>query len=194
VRRRRKSIKPKATKLRVRQSHDRSGTQRVIEPEDMPNGCSHVRDGNIPCTHRMSHIDVKMERRFVPEENEMQTVLKIIGYCKTHRPKTTARVMELPPDLDRILNGPRSARQRMKRMENAMYIYVVPRGGVIRHSALRESLYGRHMLLKEWVGPVEALCGKRMTRGYVPSLQESREDYPKTCGKCDSMRKVVDDE
>lgn len=189
------NIKPKATRVRRRNADERAqgGTVRILTAEDLPTGCSHLRSGDVPCTFRMSHIDVKVERRFRPEEESLESVIKLIGYCKAHRPRTE-RVILLPADLDRLVNGPKSQRSRIKRMEVAMFIYVVPQGGVIKHSALRSSLPGEWYLSGDLVSSLSTLCGKRLKKSYVPTLAEARDDHPKTCQKCDEAREVAKDE
>ena len=185
-------LKARPSKVRKRSMYDRTGATRIVEPKDMPNGCSYVSDG-VPCTKRLTHVDVKWERRFVPEEQEMQTILKLVGWCKQHRPKTGERVFELPPDLQYLLNGPKSQRSRKKRLERALYEEVVPRGGVVRHLVLREDVNaeGRRRPGTDWVDNVTTLCEKNLKVAYIPSASERRNDYPKVCPKCDEKKEVA---
>lgn len=193
--RRSKAIKQHRTKrVRVRNANEHvQGTSvRTIEPDGLPTGCAQLVGAPVayPCTRLMAFVQAKFEQRWVPEEQEFERVFKLIGWCKTHRPRNiTEGLLELPTGVSRVVNGPKSQRARIRRMEAARYIKVVPQGGSRMHDVDRSSakLVGG----SQWVSYVDAACGMTIKRGYWPKPSEER-DYTE-CPKCVKAREVVSD-
>lgn len=181
------------SKARTRVMNERlaDGTVRVLEGKDLPTGCCVTRKG-IPCTYRMEYVGLKVERRWQPETEALESVIKMLGYCKSHRPKlVTDNLLELPSDVSRKVNGPKSTKQRIKRMEDAMYVEVVPQGGAVKHLVERSEVKG--LPYSGWHRDmVTTLCGKRMKQAYVPTLAERRTEYVKQCPKCHAAKTVAE--
>jgi hypothetical protein len=183
--------------VRSMYEHVQGETVKFMKAADLPKGCCHlVTSSNstfpYPCTLRMTHVAMVVEQQFVPKENETVPVLKMKGYCRTHRPKRTD-VIELPRWLMREVNGPRGQKARIRRMEQAMYLKVVPSNGSNVHYVLRSSLteeQTKQAKTVEWVNGTTSICGKNIKDGYLPLPVEIREDYGE-CASCLKMKEVV---
>ena len=182
------------TKRFVRRSmdeHVQGTTVRPVEVGDLPTGCCHLMPGNLPCTRRMTTVAFRVEWRWVPEEQDREQVVKMFGYCKTHRPKRVDGVtIDLPEDLIRKANGPKSQKARIRKMEEAMYIRVVPEGGTQSH--LVDRLKFNPPMRKNWTTDVPVLCGRRLKVGIAPTPKELAAFS--VCGKCEAAKEVVHDE
>lgn len=187
--RRKLKVKGPKGKLRTRNMYDgiQGTTVRAMDDKQLPTGCCVLRNG-IPCTYRMVNIEVKVERMWLPSEEAEVPVVKMLGYCKTHTPRFIPTIA-LGRELERRLNGPRTQKARMRKQEDAMYVNMVPQGGVIKHKVLRSSLTPG---ADAWyLFPVDTACGKHMKQGYIPSLKEAREEYPKDCPKCEAAIRII---
>ena len=118
-------------------------------------------------------------------------VMKVKGYCRTHKPRRIPMATELPPRLVKEVNGSRSRKARIRKMEDSMFIRVVPSSGWRMHLVLREQV--KILPTQQWVEDVTGACGKVIKRGYIPTPQEEREDYDQ-CAKCNEAKVVVQDE
>lgn len=180
----------KTKKVRVRNMYDhlQGDTVKAFTAKDLPTGCSQLKEGGYPCTARMSHVDVKFERMWVPSEQAEVQVLKIIGCCRTHR---SSAAIALPDDTAKTLNGPRSQKARIRRMEDAIYVRVVPNGGTRGHLTPRDAV--RTVSGSPWVTQAATLCGMTLKQAYLASAKEMREDYD-PCPKCDIKKEVINEE
>lgn len=183
----RSKLRVKGPKSKVRTRHMHDGVQgtsvRVLDAKTLPTGCCVLRDG-IPCTYRMTHIDMKVEHMWLPSEQAEVPVVKVLGYCKSHRPKQRD-VVTLGHTLEKQLNGPRSQKARMKRMEDAMYVSVVPSGGTMKHSVSRDQKNFRKdgRSFRE----VTAACGRTMKQSFIPNGKHQGKE----CPKCVTAKSVV---
>jgi hypothetical protein len=192
--RRKLKVKGPKGKLRTRSMHEgiQGTTVRMVEDKQLPTGCCVLKSG-IPCTYRMTHVEFKVERMWLPSEDAEVPVVRVLGYCKSHRPRNL-EVIALGHELERRLNGPRTQKARIRKMEEAQYVNVVPQGGVVKHRLDRLQL-NRAIGTTSWAGwvksPITTACGKSMKQGYIPTLKEAQDDYPKDCPKCIKALTVV---
>lgn len=191
-----KGHRTKRVVVRSTFEHVQGTTVRFIEPSALPTGCCHLIRGDkntvpYPCTKRMTHVEIKIEWRFQPEEKREAPVVKMVGYCKTHRPKRMEGVLlDLPTDIIRAVNGTSQTKAKMRRLENALYVDVVPEGGRRIHSALRSGVTVEKGT--NWTeSPVTVLCERTLRTAIVPTPKE-RSDFD-VCPKCSSMKEVVSD-
>lgn len=187
------------TKRVIRRSmyeHVQGGTVRIVDDRDLPTGCAHLTgDGlPIPCSGRMVAIEATTEFRFDPVEQQSRYVVKLIGWCKRHRPRIVQNVMmQLPEEMVKRLNGPKSQKARIRKQEEVMYTKVVSKTGSIIHLASREEvgqLYGS----QKTVSDVTTACGKVVKRAYLISPTEIKAGEYNHCVVCPERTKVVDDE
>lgn len=176
---RRRGSRTKGPKGKVRSrsmyEHVQGTTVRVLTNHQLPTGCCHLRDG-IPCTYRMSHIGMKIENAWVPEEQAKVPVVKLLGYCKSHRPKLVeVQLMPLNADLDKQLNGARNQKMRIKRMTNAAYT-TVGTGSQTVH--LMDRTVADRTAKKNKVVNANTACGKTLKQAVVGMPQ------PPTCVPC----------
>jgi hypothetical protein len=178
--------------VRSLDEHVQGTTVRIIEPGDLPTGCCHLRDGLYPCTHRMVTVRFGVEWRFNPESREKAPVVKMFGFCKTHRPKRIADAVsvDLPEDIIKQVNGSKSQKARMRRMEEAMYLHVVPEGGTQSHLVDRHAF--TPLARSNWAANVKVLCDRTLKVAIAPTPKELR-DF-KGCQKCEVAKEVVEDE
>lgn len=189
--------KHRTKRVRTRSMHEhvQGDSVRIFESGDLPNGCSQLITSAkstfpYPCTRRMSHVGVKIERRWVPEEQEFEHVVKLLGYCKTHRPKIISGVLlELTHDLEKVINGPRSQKARTKRAVDAMTIKVTasPTGALV-HLTERTNGPNKYDNRRD---DVPTLCGRVIRRGYFPSPSDLRIMEVSDCGKCQEVKAEV---
>jgi len=184
--RRKLKVKGPKGKLRTRNMYDGvQGTSvRVMDDKQLPTGCCVLRNG-IPCTYRMVNIEVKVERMWLPSEEAEVPVVKMLGYCKSHSPRFITTIA-LGHELERRLNGPRTQKARMKRMEDAMYVSVVPSGGSMKHSVSRDQTAN---FFKDGRSSheVTAACGRIMKQSFIPNGKHSGKE----CPKCVTAKSVV---
>lgn len=172
---------------------------KLLEAADLPAGCSNLVTSAkstfpYPCTKRMTFIGVKFERRWMPVVQEYELVAKVMGYCRVHRPRiVVGDLLELPDEVAKQVNGSKTQKARIRKMEDALYTEVVPGGGTTRHSVQREDI---GMLGRGFEGflrqPIDTLCGLTLKSAYMPTAKEARSEYPKQCPKCLKAREVVE--
>jgi hypothetical protein len=179
--------KPKASKVKVKSmfEHVQGDTIRRLLPKDLPQGCCVLSEDGRPCTYMLTHIVMKITQAIWSGDDQPNIIIE--GYCKKHRPKKVdGAMLELPDRIKKVVNGGRQVRARIRRMEKAMYLNVIPSGGSLRHSTERFTMGD-----SQWVQNVSTLCGKVLKKAYVPTPGEARDDYPDECGKCAAARSVV---
>jgi hypothetical protein len=172
-------------------------TVKTMSVWSLPSGCSElVKSGEIQftCLGRMTHVVFKVERRWMPKEQEYEDVARMIGFCKRHRPKgVTAEMVsvELTEAMVRKVNGPKSKRARMRRLEEAMFVRAVPTGGTKIHRVSKEN--AKMDFKKGRAENVVTACEKTIRRVTLPSLAEiTRKGYT-DCSLCLLGMKVVGD-
>lgn len=184
--RRKLKVKGPKGKLRTRNMYDgiQGTTVRLLDAKSLPTGCCVLRNG-IPCVFRMTHIDVKVERMWMPSEQAEVPVVKVLGYCKSHRPRNL-EVIALGADLEKQLNGPRTQKARMRRMEDAQYVSVVPSGGTVKHKVLRTDIVN---FFKDGRSSheVDSACGRTMKKSNIVGNNHDGKD----CPKCEAAIRVI---
>lgn len=184
--RRQRNMKPKASRVKVKSTHEHAvgDTIKEIKPEDLPGGCCVLRPGGLPCTFRMTHVAFRMAPMYWSDDPAPRLVVE--GYCKTHRPKVNTGLIELPRQYEKAVNGSRSAKSRMRRLEEAMYISVVAgTSGTTVHKVLRENFVHAG---PNWGYDVRVVCDKVIKEGIIPTATEVKQLAE--CSKC-SARMVV---
>jgi hypothetical protein len=166
-------------KVKVRSSleHISCDVVRVLGAGDLPKGCCVLRN-DLPCTYRMTHVALKLER-FIWLDDNGKPNLVLEGYCKSHRPKV-GDVVELPSWLSQEVNG-KQAGSRIRRLEQAMSIPIVANGGMVVHRTNRESFTPSEPG-GNWSVLVETLCSKELKVGIRPTPKEAKELG--VCTKC----------
>lgn len=166
-------------KVKVRSSleHVSGDVVKVLGAADLPKGCCILRNG-MPCTYRMTHIALKVER-FIWLDDNGQPNIVIEGFCKSHRPHV-GEVIEIPTWLAKQVNG-KQAGSRIRRLEKAMSVSMVAEGGSVVHRSNR-SEYSAKELSGNWMEDAPTLCGKTLKVGVVPTPKE--EKGMKVCPKC----------
>jgi hypothetical protein len=166
-------------KVKVRSSleHVSGDTVKVLAGGDLPKGCCVLR-GKLPCTYRMTHIALKVERFIWLDDNGKPNVV-LEGYCKSHRPKV-GEVVELPSWLSKEVNG-KQAGSRVRRLEQAMSISISAEGGSVLHKMDRGRFHPEEQA-GNWAKFVPTLCDKRLKVGIVPTPKEAKQLT--VCTKC----------
>jgi hypothetical protein len=176
--------------------HVQGSSVKVLENRDLPDGCCYLHEsGNgslpIPCTWTMTHVEMRVEWQWHPDLEEKTPRVKLLGFCKTHRPgrKVEGVLIELPHGLVKQING-RGQRAKMRRLESAMFVKVVPMTGSLAHLVLRSEVHLSSGQRK--VYGLTTVCEKKLKSAYVPTAREER-DYD-DCPKCEQGKEVVRDE
>jgi hypothetical protein len=185
MRNRNKNMKPKASRVKTKSAYEHAvgGTVKVMEPSALPSGCCVLREGGLPCTYRMTHVVFRSVAMYWTDDPEPRVVVE--GYCKTHRPKM-AHVIELPKSYDKAVNGGRSAKSRMRRLEDAMYLNVVAgTTGTSVHKTLREDFAYEGA---NWSYDVRTVCDKVLKEGVIPTATEVK--VLAECKKCSAQMAV----
>lgn len=182
---RNRNMKPRATRVKTKSAYEHAvgGTVKVVEPSALPSGCCVLREGGLPCTFRMTHVSFRTVAMYWTDDPEPRVVME--GYCKTHRPKMD-HVVELPASYDKVVNGSRSAKSRMRRMEEALYLQVVAgTNGTVVHKTLREDFVYEGA---NWSYDVRTVCDKVIKEGVIPTATEVKELTE--CSKCSAQMVV----
>jgi hypothetical protein len=185
--RRRGAIRKYRTKRVITRSiydHIQGDSVKTVAANTLPSGCCALikQEGAampFPCTRPVSHVEFEM----------VEGILKLKGYCRTHKPKRV-QITELPKYLVDEVNVPTVQEAKIRRMEDAMYIRVVPASGSRMHLVGREEV--KVLPITQWVDNVSAACGKAIKRGYVPTPSEEAE-YD-GCQKCQEVKSVQDED
>lgn len=183
--RRHRPIKPKASRVRVKSTmeHVVGDTVKVVQPGDLPRGCCVLRPGGLPCTYRMTHVVFRIFAGYWMDDPEPRLVAE--GYCKTHRPKHVGAI-ELPKSYEKAVNGARSAKSRMRKLEDALYLRMVAgTTGKVVHKVLRENVT---LAGANWSYDVRTACGKVLKEGIIPTATEVKELTE--CSKCSEQMAV----
>lgn len=186
-RRRHTSLKPKATKVKTKSmfEHVQGSTIRQLTAKDLPTGCSALHDG-IPCTFRMTHVGLRVHHAIWAGDDQPNLIFE--GYCKTHRPRKVEGVLvELPERIQKEVNGGRSARSRLNRMEKAAFVQVVAEGGALLHYTYRTNMNAKNG--SNWMNSVPTLCEKTLKVGIIPTPSEAKD--LNVCRKCEAAKSIV---
>jgi len=199
---RRMRVKAHQTKRVIRRSmfeHVQGTTVRFVEPEALPTGCCHlISSGDssmpYPCTRTMTHVELLVEDRFVPQERGHVPVVKMLGYCKTHRPKRVeAGLVYLPSFIIKQVNGTSKTKAKMRRMTNALFVDVAAPGSSTIHAVSRTE-FSTITPDANWGENADTLCGKNLKEAVVVTDKNRREDTWKDCPVCAEKKTVADDE
>jgi len=143
----------------------------------------------VPCTHTMTHVEFRIEWQWHPEIQEKVPQVKMVGYCKSHRPRRIeGALVTLPHWIVKEVNG-RGQKSKIRRLEAALYVKVVPITGSLAHTIKRSDVHLAPGSQK--IANVVGLCGRKIRSGYVPKVREQR-DYA-NCSKCESWKLIPDD-
>ncbi len=169
-------------KVKVRSSleHVSGDTVKVLSAADLPKGCCVLKNG-LPCTYRMTHVAMKVESFIWLDDNGKQNVV-IEGFCKSHRPRNVVgSVIELPTWLAKQVNG-KQAGSRLRRMEQALTIYVSAEGGSVLHRMPREGFVPVYEGGNWMEDDSPTLCGRLLKVTIIPTPKERKELTE--CAKC----------
>ena len=187
--------KTKRVITRSMYDHVQGTTVRVLEPSMLPTGCcaivGKIEGHPYTCTMKMTHVELTTEMRFVPSEKAHIPVVKLLGYCKTHRPKNVdSGLIALHSLTIRKINGTTNVKAKLIKMQNAVFVDIASPGSSTIHAAERQ---GFHTVKPEanWGENIGTLCGKTLKEAVVITGTDRREDEWRDCKVCLEQKEVV---
>ena len=188
------------TKRVIRRSmyeHVQGTTVRFVEPKDLPTGCCALVGGEngsqrYTCTMKMTHVELTTEMRWVPAERAQVPVVKLLGYCMTHRPKKVeGGLLHLHNYIIRQINSSSNIEAKMKRMQNAMFVDVASPGSNRVHS-IERSVFNTVSPDSNWGVNATTICGKTLKEAVVINNVDRKEDPGfSDCPACKDKKEVV---